>query len=202
MNTSIFFRIILPRSVKARLIWGIALVHAALMTVFIGDMVYRQRVFLQQETLSRAFGLTRMTAVNSASWVFAEDVQGLTEVMQGVRSYPDLLYAMVVDRELRILAHTEAHRIDMRLADEISQQLASGNPEDRILLYNNDILDVAIPIRLDDTVIGWSRIGLDMRHQAMQNAPSPTPSPRPCRSAPTPRIMNSCPSSASRHGGR
>ena len=85
-----------PRKIRHQLICGVALVHLLLMTLFVVDLVGRQREFLKQQSLGQTQGLARTLAVNSTSWVLANDVVGLEEIVRSIRQYPDLLFFFVL----------------------------------------------------------------------------------------------------------
>jgi len=152
-------------SIRRQLMLGIVLVHAALMSFFVVDLVSRQRDFLHAHNLESTLGLAHTLAVNSSSWVLANDVMGLEEVLHSLRAYPDLQYALVVDsRDLRVLGHSQAGLTGQYLADSTSQALLDGNPKPHILHDSVHLIDVAVPILLDELLVGWARIGISQTH--------------------------------------
>ena len=153
------------RSIRSRLVLGVALVHAVLMTMFITDLVHRQRSFLNQQSANRALGLARMVSVNSVSWVLANDVRGLAEVMGAVRGYPDVLYAMVIDPNGKVLAHTEEDKLEQYVVDPVSRALLGGPPLARQTVVSAGMREAAAPVIVHERLIGWVRIGLDQRSQ-------------------------------------
>ncbi|HSV30218.1 MAG TPA: hypothetical protein VLL76_11700, partial [Candidatus Omnitrophota bacterium] len=64
-------RHLLAGSIRRRLVVGVAVVHAVLMTVFVADVLFRQLTFLNEQSVGRATGLARVVSVNSVSWVLA-----------------------------------------------------------------------------------------------------------------------------------
>lgn len=153
-------------SVRRRLVMGVALVHAVLMSMFITDLVHRQREFMRSEGDLRARGLARMVAVNSVSWVLANDVRGLAEVIGSVRTYPDVLYAMVVDSRGKVLGHTDESRLERWVVDDTSRTLLLAPPTVHEVAHGGGMLEVAAPVTVEGRVVGWARIGLDQRGQA------------------------------------
>ena len=69
------------KSIRRQLMLGIALVHAVLMTIFVFDLVARQRSFLHEQSDNTTLSLSRTLASNSVSWVLANDVIGIEEVV-------------------------------------------------------------------------------------------------------------------------
>ncbi|MDD5348681.1 MAG: ATP-binding protein [Chthoniobacteraceae bacterium] len=149
-----------PTKVRHQLICGVALVHLLFMTFFVITLVERQRAFLRQESLDQTASLAGTLAVNSTSWVLANDIVGLEENVESMRRFPGLRYAMVISPEGQILAHTDRSRIGTYLVDKISRSLLTDGTEERVLHANPSLLDVAAPIRTGaGKVVGWARVG-------------------------------------------
>lgn len=155
----------LAGSIRRRLVVGIALVHAVLMTLFVVDLVHRQLNFFKEQSASRAFGLARVISVNSVSWVLAEDVRGLSEVVRSLRSHPHLMWAMVVDPRGQVLAHTDNDKVGYYVTDKISQELLSGPPTMRTVADRTQMVEVAMPVMAERRVIAWARVAFDKQEQ-------------------------------------
>ena len=153
---SLFF---LP--VRYQVALGVALVHAVMMTVFVGDLVMRQRADLMQSSLDQTAGLAQTLAATSVSWVLARDQAGLQEVVQALHHVHGLRYAMVLSPEGRVLGDTEAGRVGKYLVDEVSRTLVSGARQPRTLLANTVQVDVVAPILAEERFVGWARVSLD-----------------------------------------
>jgi PAS domain S-box-containing protein len=149
-----------PRKIRYQLVCGVALVHLFLMTVFVVDLVARQREFLKQRSLEQTDGLVRTLAVNSTSWVLANDVVGLEEIVQSIRQYPNLRYGMVVTRDGQVLAHTDAACVGTFVSDDISRRLLQAEPRPQTLLRDGRLLDVAAPVLAPTgKLLAWARVG-------------------------------------------
>ncbi|HEY9199495.1 MAG TPA: EAL domain-containing protein [Gammaproteobacteria bacterium] len=148
------------RSIRRQLMLGIALVHAVLMSIFVFDLVERQRHFLHEQSIAQAHGLAQTLAANSASWVLASDIEGLREVLRSQASYPGLRYAMVVTPLGRVVAHTDAGKEGLYLHDPVSRTLLSGGPDSRQLIADTTLVDTAHPIVANGKLIGWARVGI------------------------------------------
>lgn len=105
-----------PSTIRSRLIWGVALVHLLLMTSFIFDLVMRQRYFLSRQSLEQTKSLAQNLAINSSSWILANDVVGLEEIVTSVAHYPDIRYVMVHGTDGKVLAHSDKSRIGRYLS--------------------------------------------------------------------------------------
>lgn len=139
---------------------GVILVHAVLMSVFVFDLVERQRSFLRQQSLSQARSLTATLATNSTSWVLASDLAGMEEVIQSLASYPSLRYAMILSPEGRVLAHTDRRLVGLFVKDPVSRQLLQAGAGAQTLTTSRFLTDVAAPILAEQHLIAWARIGL------------------------------------------
>lgn len=155
-----FFVLLWTASIRRQLMMGIILVHAVLMTIFVFDLVERQRDFLHEQSVQQAKSLSETLSVNSSSWVLANDVIGLEEVMDAQKHYPDLRNAMVLDTRGRILAHTDINKVGLYLNDTISAKLFVTKDEQIILVNNENAVIVASRIVSNGVFIGWARVNL------------------------------------------
>lgn len=147
-------------SIKRQLMLGIALIHAVLMTIFIVDLVERQRTFLYEQGVSATVSLSETLAANSVSWLLANDVIGLEEVVQSQSGYPGLQYAMVLDVHGRVLGHTDRTYIGQYVSDDVSVTLVTAMRLPQVLVETKNLVDVAEPIIANGRHIGWARVGI------------------------------------------
>lgn len=148
------------RSIRRQLMLGIALVHAVLMTIFVFDLVERQRHFLSEQSIAQAKGLAGTLAVSSGPWLLASDIEGLSEVLRSQADYPGLRYAMVIGPQGRVVAHTDSGKAGLYLHDALSQTLLSGAAIPRLLVADRALVDIAHPIQANGKLIGWARVGV------------------------------------------
>ena len=148
------------RSIRRQLMLGIAVVHAVLMTIFVVDLVERQRHFLSEQSIAQANSLAKTLAANSRSWLLARDLEGLNEVLQSQTGYPQLRYAMVLTPQGKVVAHTEQDKAGLYLIDEISRSLLEKAAEAHLLLADRQLVDTAHPVITNSKLIGWARVGI------------------------------------------
>jgi diguanylate cyclase (GGDEF)-like protein/PAS domain S-box-containing protein len=139
---------------------GIALVHAVLMTIFVFDLVTRQRDFLVDESRAQAISLAETLAVNGTSWVLARDFIGIEEVIHSQHSFPGLQYALYTDLQGQVLGYTDRSRVGSYVSDSISLKLTQTPPVTQVLIDTPDHIDVAHPIMVYQKHIGWARVGI------------------------------------------
>ena len=147
-------------SIRRQLMLGIILVHAVLMSIFVYDLVERQRDFLHTQSVEQASSLATTLAANSTSWVLANDVIGLEEILEAQTNYPALRYAMVLSPKGRVLGHTEKEKVGLYINDAISRKLLTTKIEQTALVNNGLSIDIASPIMSNDVFIGWARVNL------------------------------------------
>lgn len=148
-------------SIRRKLILGVAFVHLLLMTIFVIDLVQRQREFLLSELTNRTLHHAQVLAVASSAWVLSDDIVGMEEVLEsGVRGGGARL-AMIVDPQGRVLAHTDRSRIGQYLADSASRQALAGEQSPRIFQEDASTLSAIAPIVVANRVIGWSLLAVD-----------------------------------------
>lgn len=155
-------------SIRRQLVLGIALVHAVLMTIFVFDLTERERHFLHQQNLQQAQGLAEMLAANSVSWVLVNDIMGLTEVLGFQKHYPGLEYAMVISPKGQVLGHSKRELVGQYVTDVASKKLLAFHdtqiPQNQILIETQDFVDVAVPITVNDRLLGWTRVGVSFKY--------------------------------------
>ena len=161
-----FLKKIWTSSIRRQLMMGMILVHAVLMSIFVYDLVERQRAFLHTQSENQAKSLASTLAVNSASWVLANDVVGLEEILSAQNNYPGLRYAMVLSPNGKVLGHTEVEKVGLFVNDAISGKLLTGKKERQVLLNDDFSVDIASPIFSSGAFIGWARVNLTQEDNA------------------------------------
>ena len=152
-----------PTSIRGQLILGITLVHLFLMTIFVFDLGVRQRGFLKKQNLEQANNFVNAFAINSTTYIVANDYDQLERFLLYQTNFPNLRYAMILSPDGIVLAHTNKTYIGKKPVDDISLQLA-GLTTDKTLLENDDILDIAVPIFADKKMVGWARVAVGQEY--------------------------------------
>jgi PAS domain S-box-containing protein len=147
-------------SIRQQLVIGITLLHAVLMGLLVFHLVTQRGEFLERNLREQAHGLAATLAVSSTSWVMANDVVGLQEVVQSVVREANVRYAMLVDRNGRVLAHSEPKRVGLYLSDARSRPLLEAPVESMILANDDQVIDLAVPIVAGGKPLGWARVGM------------------------------------------
>lgn len=147
----------LTGTLRGRLIIGVAVVHAVMMALFIGDLTLRQRAMLLERQTEEANALSRALATSAAGWIASNDIAGLQELVEAQRRYPELIFAILADKEGRVLADTGNSRQGLYMLDlphEAQQAVISNVPA---------LVDIATPAMIGERHIGWVRIGIGQK---------------------------------------
>ena len=148
------------KSIRRQLIFAIVFTHALMMSIFIYDLTYNQKEFLHDQSLVQTMSLANTLSKNSTSWVLSNDYIGMEEIISSVDTYPDIKYAMLLDLDGKVLVHSDKKYVNKYVSDDISQTIVLSMPKSLVLVNNNSIIDVAVPIQRDEQHIGWARIAL------------------------------------------
>src|SRR5450830_360858 len=147
-------------SFKRQIILAFVVGFFFLITIFSVYLVTREKGHLYHDSVEETTGLAESLAVSSLSWVLANDVAGLQEVVGSFQDYPALRYAMVISPTGRVLAHNDATKIGQFISDEKSLALLMSHPRTQKIMDNEYIVDVAVPISINNRHVGWARRAL------------------------------------------
>jgi PAS domain S-box-containing protein len=148
---------LLTKTIRRQLVISVAIVHAVLMVLFVWDLTVRQQDLLLERQIEQAEALARSVATSSAGWVVARDLYGLQEIVTAQSRYPELIFAMILDADGRILAHSDTELVGQFVTD------LPAKPVDSILTRSPDLVDAISPIILAGYHQGWVRIGLGQK---------------------------------------
>jgi uncharacterized membrane protein affecting hemolysin expression len=146
-------------SIRGRIIAGVVLLHAVLMGLVVADMVSRQREFMQHQLSGHGESLARTLAVNAPSWLLSNDVTGMDELVDSLRSAPNLRLAMIVDRHGKVRASSDPALFNLVLDDDASRKVLAGAGSRQI--WHNGMVDSSAEIVSGGHAIGRARVILD-----------------------------------------
>jgi diguanylate cyclase (GGDEF)-like protein/PAS domain S-box-containing protein len=155
-------------SVQRQLIWGVALVHAVMMTLFVHDLSIRQKDFLVESQASQAISLAQNLSLISATPLLSSDVAGLQELTLAISRYPGVTHAMVMAPDGKILAHGDTTLRGQYVAD--FSRFSKSVEAQQILLKSAAQADVVTAITVNTKRIGWVRLGVSQDETASKLA--------------------------------
>jgi diguanylate cyclase (GGDEF)-like protein/PAS domain S-box-containing protein len=148
-------------SLRRQLVFGVAVVHAVMMSLFVWDLSMRQQAFLLARQADQSQTLADTLAVSAATGLLARDSAGLQELVDAQGKYPGIAFVMLVDNSGRVLAHNDAGKRGLYLSDANSRRLLAS---DRaiVLARGAALVDSAVPVTLNGKRLGWARVGLSV----------------------------------------
>jgi diguanylate cyclase (GGDEF)-like protein/PAS domain S-box-containing protein len=150
----------LGRSFQRQLGLAFGSVSLTLMLTLSWLVTLQQRDFLYHQSAERATALAHTLAVSSASWVLANDVVGLQEVVQGFADTPDLRRAYLLSLQGEVLASLDRADIGKYVRDARSRALLAAPSRLHVLADDVRQIDVAVPVEVGKRVVGWARVEL------------------------------------------
>ena len=150
----------LRHSIQRQMMFGFG-AAALLVMVAMGYILHdRQRETLYRESILHAATLANALAKSSSSWVLENDLAGLQEIMSGLSGTADFKRAFVLAPNGQVLASTHPEEIGMFVSDDISRNLLKAAPESHVLLNQQNLIDIAMPVMAGSRMIGWVRVEL------------------------------------------
>ncbi|MBP8901613.1 MAG: EAL domain-containing protein [Thiobacillaceae bacterium] len=146
-------------SLRRQLVFGVAAVHAVMMSLFVWDLSVRQQEFLLARQADQSQTLADTLAVSAATGMLSRDSAGLQELVDAQGKYPGIVFVMLVDNGGRILAHNEAGKRGLYLSDANSRRLLASERA-MVLARGAALVDNAVPVTLNGRRLGWARVGL------------------------------------------
>lgn len=149
--------------IRKQLILGITLVHAVLMSIFIFDINYRQQQFLKHDAAENAKQLAETIANNSISWVLANDLVGLQEIVRSQKANLKVNEVMVLSNENKILAHSDFSKVGKYISGPQMDPLLEVQKTDKIVGSGSDWIGVVAPIYVQNRNIGKVFVSISLK---------------------------------------
>lgn len=150
------------KSIKHSLIIGIAGIHAVLMSIFVFDLVQREKAFLLNESKDAAIGITKTLAVNSINGVLSNDLIGLEEIITAQSHQSNFNFGMILDKNGQVLAY---HNVESPAERKPGQYISIDtlsvphSSKDVVIFFDSSkVIDTASPIFVNKAHIGWVRV--------------------------------------------
>ena len=148
-------------SLQRQLAVGFGSVALVAMLSLTGLLLKQQQTFLNDSSIRRANALANGLAQSVTSWVLANDLVGLEEIVQGYSDTPNLERIFVLSQSGEVLASTNAHEVGRFTSDPISLDLLTHKPEAHVLVVSHNLIDVVAPVLTAERHIGWARVELN-----------------------------------------
>jgi len=160
-------------SLQARFLLGSVLIFLVVMAGVIAVVEYRQRAAIIDEVLRRGEVITRDLAAVSSPALLLYSFTDLEQNVDRVRANADVLYAIIVDAEGKVAAHSRRPElVGRRLTAPLDQRAAET---DALLVQetvrqsrHEGVYDFAVPILVGAQRWGTARVGLSKRRMEAQ----------------------------------
>ncbi|MBK9796698.1 MAG: PAS domain S-box protein [Holophagaceae bacterium] len=142
-------------TLRRRLIFSVAALQAVLMLLFIADLARRHRALITQRQSEQVASSVNTLAGASSGLMASNDIAGLQELVEAQRLTPGLRFAMYLDEDGHILAHTDPLRVGQYLRDlpPLAQKA--------LVFQKGTVLEGFAPIMIANHHLGWSYLGID-----------------------------------------
>jgi PAS domain S-box-containing protein len=156
------------RSLRAHLLGGTFLVVVLVMAAVVAVVEHRQRAAIIGEVERRGESLAQSLAAMSYAPLLLYNFTALEQNVARVAAGADVVYALVLDAEGRVAAHSRhPERVGQPLDAEVDRRAASTLvPLTQATVFaetREAIYDVAIPVQVDRQRWGTVRVGLSKR---------------------------------------
>ena len=155
-------------SLRAKLLWGSVLVVVLVMSAVFAVVEHRQRAAIIDQVEERGEALARSLAAMASGHLLLYNFTGLEQGVARVAREADVVYAIVLDAEHLVAAHShlpdtvgQALSGDVaRLATEAARPLV----QDTRSAEEAGLYDFSVPVIVDNRRWGTARVGLSQRH--------------------------------------
>ncbi len=159
----------LRKSFTRQLVVVFVVAFAALTALFAVHSVATERRAAFEESNRQVYALAEALSVSARSWVLANDIAGIQEVVDSFIGYPSVRFAMVLSPAGQVLGHSDPGHLGQFLTDPHSVELLRSAPARRVMADQPTLIDVAAPIELNGRLVGWVRVGLGREQIAEQH---------------------------------
>jgi PAS domain S-box-containing protein len=157
-------------SMRAQLTLIVVLGQALMMVLLAWYMHVSQQRQQQEASQQHAQGMAQSLALGAATDVAVADVTALQTLVSGVAQVPGVAYAMVVDAQGRVLAHSDRRLAGHSASAALLETLRTAPSAPVVMYSSGERTDVAAPVPAPQH--GWALVAL---HRGSTDAPSRWP---------------------------
>jgi PAS domain S-box-containing protein len=115
--------------------------------------ITQQRTILTEELKKRGIALTRNLAYNCEYGVITEDGLILSELIEGIKKNQDISYAVVFNKEGKVLAASSEESILQQFPGKNSLKNGEVKIQYHVFEETGPVLDIAVPIVIQEQII-------------------------------------------------
>lgn len=151
----------LQAKLQRQLVLGFGSVALISMLALTGLLLKQQQDFLNDANIRRVSAMANGLAQSVSTWVLANDLVGLAEIVHGYADTPSLERIFVLSTQGEVLASSKPDEVGRFANDPISLDLLTHPPKPHVLVISDNMIDVVAPILVDQRHIGWARVELN-----------------------------------------
>ena len=140
--------------IRWRLVIGIILILAVVMTLLTASLAWNQRRELHQEFVETALDAAKALAPDSAG-IAAGDVADLEKVLASRGRIPSLSFIMALSPAGEVLAHSGHLATDREMAETLHQRLRTAQTVPQVLTDDWETFVIVCPIMHEKALAGW-----------------------------------------------
>ncbi len=155
-------------SLRARLLWGLVLVIVVVMSAVFAIVEHRQSGAIVDQVKTRGRVLSRNLAAMGSGHLLLYNFTGLEQDVAHIAREADVIYALVLDAEGNVAAHSRRpETVGRPLRGEVDlRAVQAGEPlvqDTRDPASGHGLYDFAVPVIVDNQRWGTVRVGLSKR---------------------------------------
>ncbi|MFQ5962258.1 MAG: hypothetical protein ACE5MG_12760, partial [Candidatus Methylomirabilales bacterium] len=155
-------------SLQAKFLWGTVLVTFLVMAAVITVVEHRQRVTIIEEVRRRGEVVARSLAAISRGPLLLYNFTALEQNVARVAGEADVVYAIILDAEGKVAAHSRYPEfVGLSLPEKVDELAAAATrplvQETFLADIGEPIYDFAVPILVEGQKWGMVRVGLSRR---------------------------------------
>ncbi len=150
---------LIRRSIRNQLTMRFGLFLSVGLLVILLSTYWKAEERLLEQVDAHAAHVAIGVAAASHVWLISHDYAGLQEIVDALKMDADMEFAMILNHEGKVVAHTDRHYLGQFIAD-LPAKSATKYYYHRSL----QLLDIAVPVNNEGARIGWVRLALSSKH--------------------------------------
>jgi len=148
-------RAVFRHSLRAQLTMGLALFWALGAGAILLFSYWQSQTRLLNQISQHAGNMLGALSGASHIWLISHDYSGLQEIVNGLKAQDNLKFALMVNTELQVVAHTDPTLVGRYLGD-----LPPPGEGARTYSRSLQLVDMATPVVSNGKLLGWARVGV------------------------------------------
>jgi two-component system sensor histidine kinase AtoS len=160
-----------PRTLRARLLWGTVLVIVPVMAGVFIVVDHHQRAAIVEEMQRRGDVMARSLAAVSQGPLLLYNFTALEQNVARVAGEPDVVYAIVLDADGKVAAHSRrSDRVGRVLGSRVDVEAARTMTAlmQETVASRESVLDFAVPVVVNGQKWGTVRVGVSKKRMAAE----------------------------------